>query len=40
MMGGLVSGIIGASNPTSIGFFYRFFTPFLMRWPWQQGNVI
>jgi hypothetical protein len=33
IMGGMVSGIIRASNFTSIGFFYCFFTPFLMRSP-------
>jgi hypothetical protein len=37
MMGDTVSGIIIASNPTSIGFFYRSFTPFLMRSPWGDG---
>jgi hypothetical protein len=30
-MGGTVSGIIIASIPAFIGFFCRFFTPFLMR---------
>jgi hypothetical protein len=32
-MGGMVSGIIRASNPPTVGFFYRFFTPLLMRSP-------
>jgi hypothetical protein len=27
IMGGMVSGIMSASDFTSIGFFYRFFTP-------------
>ncbi|MDR1302369.1 MAG: hypothetical protein LBK43_07865, partial [Treponema sp.] len=34
IMGGMVSGIMSASNFTFFGFFYRFFTPFLMRSPW------
>jgi hypothetical protein len=37
MMDGMVSGIIMASNSTSIGFLYYFFTPFLMRSPWDLG---
>jgi hypothetical protein len=32
-MGGMVSGIMSASNLTFFGFFYHFFTPFLMRSP-------
>jgi hypothetical protein len=37
MMDGTVSGIIIASIPAFIGFFCRFFTPFLMRSPWGWG---
>jgi hypothetical protein len=38
MMGGTVSGIIIASIPAFIGFFCRFFTPFLMRSPCATGE--
>jgi hypothetical protein len=39
-MGGTVSGIIIASGLSSIGFFYLFFTPFLMRPPWYRRRAV
>jgi hypothetical protein len=40
-MGGMVWEIMSASNLPSIGFFYPFFTPFLMRSPCPEtgGNL-
>jgi hypothetical protein len=39
IMGGMVWEIMSASNFPSIGFFYPFFTPFLMRSPWPELSL-
>jgi hypothetical protein len=36
---GYFRGTMRASNSTSIGFLYYFFTPFLMRSPWGNGRM-